>query len=307
MGRVTKTIDVDVFAERLQMEVVFPAAGVFEVTSFDINRPAMQFAGYFEHFVPHRVQLIGNQEMGYMTSLDAETLEQRMVQFMSYKIPVIIVCNGDEPLPVMVDVARRSGVPLLKTERSTSTTNHRVVDYLDDILAPEKTLHANLVEVFNVGVLLRGESGMGKSELTAELIKRGHLMVADDCTIIKRVSENRLVGYPPTALRHLMEIRGLGIIDVKQFYGITTVLDRKSIDIIVDLEMWNSNRDYDRLGFDLRYESILGVKCPHFVIPVRPGRNIAVVVEMTAMDYRVKQTGYNIEKEMAHRLSRWPK
>jgi len=234
--------------------------------------------------------------------LRPEEVDGRMDEFFSYKVPCLVICNGDPVPEMLMRKAKENGVPIFCCEESTSKTSHIVVDFLDNVLAPEEAIHANLLDVYNVGVMIRGESGMGKSELSLELIKRGHLLVADDMTVIRKVNSKRLVGYAPETTRNLIEIRGLGIMDVKQLYGMATVLERKSIDIVIDMEMWETGKMYDRLGFDRHYDTIMGVSVPHYVMPVRPGRNLAVVVEATAMDYRVKSAGFNIEEEINRRL-----
>lgn len=297
-----KIIEVSEFVKKTGFVCAYEGRGHFPIYSSDINRPAMQFAGYFDHFGNQRIQLFGNQEMGYISQLSKEVLDKRLKQFFSYPIPCMVVCNGDEVPDWMMQYAKQYGVPIFKSERSASTIVHKTVDFLDDALAPEITLHANLIDVHNVGVMIRGESGMGKSELALELIKRGHVLVADDATVVRKTGPKQLEGYAPEASRGLIEIRGLGILDIRRIYGTATVLDRKQIQIVVDMEMWDQNKSYDRLGFDVQYETIMGVELPRYVMPVRPGRNLAVVIEATAMDYRMKRTGFNIEEEIMRRF-----
>ncbi len=296
-------VGVKTFADATKLTVAYAGQESFFVHTSDLNRPAIQFAGYFEYFSDERVQIIGNQEMACLSAMNKEVIQERLEKFFSYAIPCIVICNGDPVPEFLMKKAQEKGVPILCGEESTTKISHTVIDYLDDILAPEETIHANLLDVYNVGVMLRGESGMGKSELSLELIKRGHLLVADDTTVVRKVSNNRVIGYAPEVTRHLIEIRGLGILDVKQLYGMATVLERKSVDILIDMEMWETGKMYDRLGFDTHYDTLMGIRIPHYVMPVRPGRNLAVVVEATAMDYRVKCAGFNIEKEMDERMS----
>lgn len=299
---VFKKVDVSFFAQQIEAVCVAPGRGYFRVNCTDTNRPAMQLAGYFDHFADYRIQVFGNQEIGYMAELPTSLLEERLAKFFQFDIPCVIVCNGTQVHPAILRHAANNGVPVFSCTESTSVLVHKVVDCLDDVLAPEMQVHANLLDVYNVGVMIRGESGMGKSELALELLKRGHLLVADDVTVVKKVNEKRLIGYAPKATRHLIEIRGLGILDVKKLYGMAAVLDQKSIDVIIDMEMWDTEKGYERLGFDVNYDTLMGVQIPRYVMPVRPGRNLAVVVEATAMDFRMKKSGFKIEEEMEERL-----
>ncbi len=297
-----KVITTSEFEQGAELVCAFEGRGSITVSTSDINRPAMQFAGYYEHFSFERIQLFGNQEMGWMATLSPETLRERTETFFSYGIPGLVVCNGDAIPPWLWEAAVKAQVPMFTSQNSTSTVVQYVVSYLDEMLAPELTVHANLVDVHNVGVLLRADSGMGKSELSLELIKRGHVLVADDVTVIRKTALKRLTGFAPEETRGLMEIRGLGIMDVRKVYGSAMVLDRKDLQIIIDMEMWDEQQSYDRLGFEIQYEKLLGVEIPRYVMPVRPGRNLAVVVEATAMDYRMKRSGFNIEKEIFTRF-----
>ena len=202
----------------------------------------------------------------------------------------------------MMRHAMEKNVPVYRSDRRTSKIVHTVVDFLDAVLAPEETIHANVLHVFNVGILIRGESGIGKSELTLELIKRGHFMVSDDVTVLRKIGESRLIGYAPRAVRNLMELRGIGIIDVKQMYGMTAVLESCGIDLYIELSNWVEGQEYERLGFDTNYIEFMGVKIPRYDIPVRPGRNLAALVEAIAMNHRVKETNFDIEEEVNRRL-----
>ena len=237
-----KGVNVQTFAKYTHMQVAYAGRDWFNVPTSDLNRPAIQFAGYFQYFSADRVQIVGNQEMACLRTLRPEEVDGRMDEFFSYKVPCLVICNGDPVPEMLMRKAKENGVPIFCCEESTSKTSHIVVDFLDNVLAPEEAIHANLLDVYNVGVMIRGESGMGKSELSLELIKRGHLLVADDMTVIRKVNSKRLVGYAPETTRNLIEIRGLGIMDVKQLYGMATVLERKSIDIVIDMEMWETGK-----------------------------------------------------------------
>ncbi|MBE5781575.1 MAG: HPr(Ser) kinase/phosphatase [Clostridiales bacterium] len=297
-----KTIPVEVFADKIDLKTVFKGRGEFVVHSNDISRPSIQMAGYFKEFPSHRIQLFGRQEMGYIEQCSEADLEARFTEFFSYNIPCVVVCNGDPVPNVMMRHAMEHNVPVFTTKRSTSKIVHMVVDLLDAVLAPEETLHANVLNVYNVGVLVRGESGIGKSELTLELIKRGHFMVSDDVTVLRKLGESRLVGYAPPAVRNLMEVRGIGIIDAKLMFGLTSVLESSQVDVYVELSNWVEGQEYERLGFDTEYIEFMGVKIPRYDIPVRPGRNLAALVEAIAMNFRVRQSNYDIEKEVNRRL-----
>ncbi|MBQ9989200.1 MAG: HPr(Ser) kinase/phosphatase [Clostridia bacterium] len=297
-----KTISVNEMAKEVGLEIVYAGRGDFTAVIADIHRPAIQMSGYFEYFSCECVQMFGTQEMKYVEGIDAKTLEERLRTYFAYPIPVIVVCSGNEVPGWMIEHAQRCEVPILRTNNSSGIAGQTIMHYLMQKLAPEISVHGNLVDVHNVGILIRGESGMGKSEISLELIKRGHVLVADDTTVIRKVGPATLVGMAPEATRGLMEIRGLGVMDIRRFYGWASVLDTKNVQIVVDMESWVPEKDYDRLGFDTKYEVIMGVKIPHYVVPVRPGRNIAVVLEATAMDYRSKRSGFDIEKELNERL-----
>jgi HPr kinase/phosphorylase len=290
------------FSAGTELECAYPGRGTVFVSSSDINRPGMQFMGYFEHFANERVQVFGHQEMGFIATLPEERLKAMAAQFFFFEIPALVICNGDPVPDWFMESAQKEQIPVFTSPLTTSTVVQYVVSFLNDVLAEEVTVHGNLVDVHNVGVLLRAESGMGKSELSLELIKRGHVLVADDVTVLRKTALKRLTGYAPEPTRGLLEIRGLGIMDVRQVYGSACVLDRKDLQIIIDMEMWNEQKSYDRLGFDEHFEKILGVEIPRYLMPVRPGRNLAVVVEATAMDYRMKHSGFNIEKEIFDRF-----
>ena len=297
-----KDITVIEFAEGAEIECAFEGRGTLTIHTSDVNRPGIQFAGYFDRFSNERIQIFGHQEMGCIAQLTSETLKERTQQFFACEMPCVVVCNGDAVPKWLNEAARNAQVPVFTSDRSTSTVVQYVVSYLDDVLAPEISVHANLVDVHNVGVMLRGDSGMGKSELSLELVKRGHVLVADDVVVLRKTGLKRLTGFAPEATRGLLEIRGLGIMDVRRVYGSASVLDRKDVQIIVDMEMWDDQKSYDRLGFDQHCETILGVDLPRYIMPVRPGRNLAVVIEATAMDYRMKRSGFNIEEEIASRF-----
>lgn len=297
-----KKIDVEDFAKALNMEILCYGKGEFTVTKADLHRPAIQLAGYFEHFAHDRVQLFGKQETGYMLSGTNENITSNLERYISSGIPAIIFTSGQNPPEILVEMATEHQIPVFMTRLSSTLAVRKISGYLNMRLAPEQLIHANLVEVFNVGIMIRGKSGLGKSELTLELIKRGHLMVADDALIIKKVSDNRIIGYAPETTKYLMEIRGLGIVNIRQIYGIASTLETKSVDIVMDMELFNFEEDYERLGFEEQTVELMGVNIPKFILPVHPSRDLAALVEITAMNHRLKNTGYSIEDEIRKRM-----
>ncbi|MEG1513876.1 MAG: HPr(Ser) kinase/phosphatase [Clostridia bacterium] len=291
------------FVKALDLDVQLPGAtGEINLESSDINRPGLPLSGYWEHFAYLRPQVIGTVEMGYMSSLSPEVLAERLAKFFGYPIPCVIVCHGMECLHEMVNAAKANGVPVYSTREETTVLVVKLINYLNNQLAPRITQHGVLIDVFGSGVLITGESGVGKSETALELIKRGHRLVADDVVEIRRVSNDRLVGEAPDMIKYFMEIRGVGIIDISTMFGIGAVIRSKSIDMVVHFELWKGNVEYDRLGLDENYEDILGVQVPKLVIPIRPGRNLAVVLEVATRNQRLKQNGFNAAKKLDDRL-----
>ncbi len=295
-------IAVDEFAQRLGFQICARGRGVIPVTDGDTNRPGLQFSGYFGHFTANRVQLIGNAEMHYLLEIPDHILSERTELFCSQEeIPCVVFAQGFDPLPTLLICMEQHGIPVFRSDRSTTKTGHAITNYLDRLLAPTITRHGVLMDVYGVGVMLSGESGMGKSETALEMIKRGHRLVADDVMEIRRVAENRLSGAAPALTRHLMEIRGIGIIDVRYMYGVGAVIPEKSIDLVMEMEMWEEGRSYERLGLDEDFVEILGVKVPKLIMPVRPGRNLAIIVEVAARNYRLKKLGYDAAREFDKR------
>ncbi|MDO4549324.1 MAG: HPr(Ser) kinase/phosphatase, partial [Clostridia bacterium] len=291
------------FVKELNLDVQLAgASGWLNLLSSDINRPGLPLSGYWSYFAYQRPQVIGKVENSYMCSLEPDVLVERLEKFFSYDIPCVIVCHGMECVGAMVAAAKDRGVPIYSTQEETTVFVLRIINYLNVQLAPHTTQHGVLVDVFGTGLLITGESGVGKSETALELVKRGHRLVADDVVEIRRVSNNRLVGEAPEVIKYFMEIRGIGIIDIATMYGIGAVIKSKSIDLIVHFELWKGNAEYDRLGIDEQYEEILGVKVSKVVIPIRPGRNLAVVLEVAARNLRLKQNGYNAAKTLDERL-----
>ena len=291
------------FVNALSLKVISPSTKEnMDVESAELNRPGIQFTGFMEYFAYMRPQVIGKVEMAYLDSLDDAARYAQLKQFFSYPIPCIVLCRGMQPLPEMLELAQANDIPIYGTDWVTTRFFVNAINYLSDALAPRSTIHGVLMDVYGIGVLLTGESGVGKSEAALELVKRGHQLVADDVVDIKKVNENRLIGESPETIRHFMEIRGIGIIDIRQMYGIGAVLMTKSIDMAIHLELWQEGKAYDRLGLKDNYTTIMGVKIPQIVLPVRPGRNLAVVIEVAARNMGLKRLGYSAASELDRRL-----
>ncbi len=272
------------------------------VTQSAVNRPGLPLAGFFDCFVPERIQVIGRMEHLYLEKLNPEERKARIKEFYSKQPVAIVVSRGMDPFPEALKYAKKYNVPLLHTKRSTSQFIAAMISYLSVALAPKITRHGVLVEVYGEGILILGDSGIGKSETAIELIKRGHRLIADDAVEISRVSDITLVGRAPEIIRHYMELRGIGIIDIRRIYGTGAVKDSEKIQLIVKLEHWVQGKMYDRMGLENEYEEILGIKIPSITIPVRPGRNLAVILEIAAMNFRLKKMGYNTAEEFSRRL-----
>lgn len=292
------------FAEALGLQVVSPAPpSGMQISVADICRPGLQFAGYFDVFANERPQVIGKTEMAYLCSLPAQECAARLERYFSYPMPCIVIARGMACPPALLEEAQAHGVPIYSTQEETSAFSGLAMAYLSEKLAPKTTRHGVLVEVFGVGVLITGESGVGKSECALELIKRGHLLVADDVVDVARVGR-KLRGESPEVLRDLMELRGIGIVDIKLIFGIGATMRRKTIDIVIRLETWDPEKDYDRLGTQDKTVEILGLRVPLIEAPVRPGRNLAIIVEIAARNWRLKCEGYNAVSELDRRLAR---
>ena len=273
------------------------------IDAAEFNRPGLQLSGYYEHFAMERPQIFGNAEMGYLMGLPEKDRLAAIKRFFSYDIPCVILCRGHVPPPEMLEIARRRDLPILGYDKATTGFIFAGIMYLNRVLAPHTTMHAVLVDVYGLGVLITGESGVGKSEAALELVKRGHQLVADDVVDICRVTENRLVGEAPETVRHFMEIRGIGIIDIRQMFGIGSVLMSKSIDLGIHLEVWNEQKEYDRLGLEENFITIMDVRVPSLLLPVKPGRNLAIIIEVAARNLSLRKLGYSAARELDKRLN----
>ncbi|MDR1620387.1 MAG: HPr(Ser) kinase/phosphatase [Clostridiales bacterium] len=295
------SVSVEELANALQLSVENPGRGVITVEESEINRPGLQLAGYFEHFASGRVQLIGNTEMSFINQLPAQAFSVRMQRFVEFNPPCIVFSRTNRPGPDLLEIARKGNVPVLFSDKATAKLSHAITYYIDRLLAPVITCHGVLLDIYGIGVMLVGESGIGKSETALELVKRGHRLVADDVLDIRRVADNRLSGTAPALTRHLMEIRGIGIIDIRYMFGVSAVIVEKSIDLVIEMEMWDEKKSYDRLGLDEQTTELLYVNVPRILVPVRPGRNLAIIVEVAARNYRLKKLGYDAAKEFDRR------
>lgn len=290
--------------QEFQLEDVSECEKIDEivVASADVNRPGLQLAGYLEYFGTDRIQIVGKGETAYLEILNAEERYNRLDEFFKHGFPCMVIARGLEIFPELVQVSKKYGIPVLKTEDVTSRFMSGLIRYLNVQLAPRISRHGVLVEVYGEGILILGESGVGKSETALELVKRGHRLVADDVVELRKVSDKTLVGTAPDIIRHFMEIRGIGILDVKNLYGVGSVKMTENINLVIQLELWDEKKNYDRLGLVEEYTDILGIKVPALNIPVRPGRNLAVIVEVAAMNNRQKKMGYNAARVLNDRV-----
>ena len=268
----------------------------------DVNRPALQLAGYYEHFDRERVQLIGVVEYTYMQRMTEEQRLENYEKLLSSEIPCIIFSTNNRPGETFLKISSKYKVPVMLSDKKTSPLMAEIIRWLNVELAPTISIHGVLVDVYGEGVLITGESGIGKSEAALELIKRGHRLVSDDVVEIRKVSDETLVGSAPDITRHFIELRGIGIIDVKTLFGVEAVKNTQAIDMVINLEDWDKDKEYDRLGLEDHYTEFLGNKIVCHNIPIRPGRNLAIIVESAAVNYRQKKMGYNAARELYNRV-----
>lgn len=268
----------------------------------DMNRPGLALAGYVHDFSSDRIQLMGNVEMSYLRDLSMQTRKRKLETLFAFKFPCLILCRGLKPFPGMIEIARKHGVPVLSAGGVTTEVYSNINRYLMVRLAPRESVHGCLIEVYGEGVLIMGNSGVGKSEAALELVKRGHRLVADDLVEIRRVSDTTLVGSAPEIIRHLIEIRGIGFIDVRRLYGVGSVKITENIQLIINLEPWIEGKEYERVGVEDHFTELLGIEVPSVTIPVQPGRNLAVIMEVAAMENRQRRMGYNSAQELNRRV-----
>ncbi len=292
--------------EYLHLEIVYQSSDydTIRLTVEDLSRPGLQLTGYLEHFEPLRLQVMGNAEMGYLSSISPEERRKSYDRIFSYKFPALLIARN---LPVdgeCLECAKAHDITVLRSADPTGVTINAVIDYLQVALAPSITRHGVLVEVYGEGLLLIGESGIGKSEAAVELLKRGHRLIADDAVDIRKMTENTLVGTAPELIRNYVELRGIGIINVAKLFGMGAVRAENDIDLVVNIVPWNTHEVYDRLGLEEQYMEILGVKVPMNTIPITPGRNLAMILEVAAMNNRQRKLGYNPALEFTQQIDR---
>ncbi|MBR0160886.1 MAG: HPr(Ser) kinase/phosphatase [Oscillospiraceae bacterium] len=295
------TVPLKTIVQEMNMQILHTSKNYDSalLTMADVNRPAMQLTGFYNYFDPRRIQMIGMVETTYLSTLSHEDRLRAFERFMAYDISALVICHGCEVFPECLEMAEKYDRNLFYTPVDTSDFQAKMIFLLHNYLAPRLTTHGVLVDVYGEGLLLTGDSGIGKSETALELIKRGHRLVADDAVEIKLIGENTLVGTAPEIIRYYMELRGIGVINVRHIYGIGAVLPSTSIDLVVHMEHWVSGKAYDRLGIESETEEILGVSIPRVTIPVTPGRNLAVILELAAMNNRQKKMGFNAAEMLA--------
>ncbi|MBE5742621.1 MAG: HPr(Ser) kinase/phosphatase [Clostridiales bacterium] len=290
-------VSVASFAKELDLELILEGRGEIELHSISVSRPGLQLSGYFVHFDKTRVQVIGNAENEYLTGMTAEKRYKALDNLIKRDIPCLIFARGMEIFPEVVELCEKYGCPLLRSQKITTVLINDITAYKSEALAPTHVVHGVLVDVFGIGILIIGKSGVGKSEIALDLVNRGHRLVADDSVIIKNINDE-LIGKSPTNIRYYMEIRGIGIINIQQMFGPGAISPAKTIDIIAELSPWEEGKTYERIGNEETYDEILGEKILKVIIPVTPGRNIPIVLETAARHYRLKQAGYDAAADL---------
>ena len=298
------SVKLETIIEKMKLENLTPELDIskIKITQPDINRPALQMAGYFEHFEATRLQIIGFVEYTSTQGLPEARKKEIYNRLLSCEIPAIVFCRELKPDELFLQTALEHGVPVLMTKKATSSFMAEIIRWLNVMLAPCISVHGVLVDVYGEGVLITGESGIGKSEAALELVKRGHRLVTDDAVEIRKVSDDTLVGSAPDITKHFIELRGIGFIDVKTLYGVSSVKDTQNIDLVIRLEDWDKEKEYDRLGLEEEYTEYLGNKVVCHNIPIRPGRNLAIICESAAINHRQKKMGYNAAQELYRRV-----
>ena len=304
MAKQTYSVPLSAIIQETSVEVVYTPCDPAErmVTASDVNRPGLALSGYLDFFDSDRIQVMGKNEHSFLENMPQDLRESHLCDLMGTNPPAIILCRELPILPELLSACKLHGVPLLHSKESTSTLMANLIAYLNVQLAPRITRHGVLVEVYGEGVLLLGDSGIGKSETAIELIKRGHRLIADDAVEIRRVSGKTLVGSSPDNIRHFIELRGIGIVNVRRMYGIGAVKNTEKINMVIQMEPWEQGKNYDRMGLEGETIDILGIDVPSITIPVSPGRNLAIIIESAAMNNRQKKMGYNAAQELLHKL-----
>ncbi|MBQ4120856.1 MAG: HPr(Ser) kinase/phosphatase [Clostridia bacterium] len=296
------SVSLNELIKEFNLEVLYMPEREVIVTCKDVNRPGLPLAGFFDHFEPQRIQIIGKVENRYLKQLGEEECHRRIEALLSKHPVAVVITTGIGLTEDTLNCAREYDVPLLRTQSPTSAFMSGLIGTLSTRLAPRITRHGVLVEVYGEGVLILGDSGIGKSETAIELVKRGHRLIADDAVEIKRVSDKTLVGSAPEMIRHYVELRGIGIVDIRRIFGMGAVKMSEKIDLVVQIEFWDPEKSYDRFGTETEYIDIMGLKIPQYTLPVKPGRNLAVILEIAAMNHRQKKMGYNTGAELEKKL-----
>lgn len=298
------TVPLKYIIEEFKLEVINAPDNLDDIliSDNDLNRPGLQLKGFYEYFNSERIQVCGNMEFAFLGSISSEERSETVCRLFETKIPALVVARGLEIFPEVIEAAKKYDIPLVRTEESTTSFIAALIGFLNLHLAPRITRHGVLIEVYGEGVLIVGESGVGKSETAIELVKRGHRLVADDAVEIRKVSNKSLVGSSPDNIRHFLELRGVGIINTRRLFGMGAVKVTEKIDLVVELEVWDPTKVYDRMGVDNEYTTIFGIKIPSLTIPIKPGRNLAIILEVAAMNNRQKKMGYNAAQELLANL-----
>ena len=302
----TYSVPLKHLVEEFKLEIAYASTDYesIRITVEDVARPGLQLAGFFDHYEPMRLQVMGNVEMSYVTKLDHSARAAIFDRLFSYKFPALLIARGSVPHPEMLEMAKKYNITILRSNQPTSAIVSSIITYLKAALAPRETRHGVLVEVYGEGILLTGDSGIGKSETAIELLKRGHRLIADDAVEIMKMSNSMLIGTAPALIRNYIELRGIGIINVAKLFGMGAVKTENEINLVVNIVHWNTTEVYDRLGLEDQYTEILGIKVPMNTIPVTPGRNLAVILEVAAMNNRQKKMGYNAAQEFTDQINR---
>lgn len=295
-------VDLKRIISRFDLEILVKPPETTKISVSDINRPGLELAGFFDYFAYERIQILGKTEISFIKSLPYKTKVERLETFFDYNIPCVIITRDLKPPKMLIDIAKRQGKWVLRTSRATTSFISRLTEFMESMLAPAITIHGVLVDVYGIGILILGESGIGKSETALELIKRGHRLIADDIVEIKQVSKNVLVGTAPEISRYYLEVRGLGIINVKTIFGMGAVRDNIKIEMVTEMIEWDNYENSDRLGLKEEKMEILDSNISKKTIPVRPGRNLAVILEVAAMDHKLRVLGYNAGMEFSKRV-----
>ncbi len=301
----TFSVTLSQIIKEMQLESIYlpKSPDTILISSNEVNRPGLQLTGFLEHFNNDRIQILGKTEVAYLNQFSSKERRECLYKLLALKPPAVVITRGFEPFPEAIEAAKEYGIPLLRTTDTTSNFMSALIAYLNVELAPRITRHGVLVEVYGEGVLLLGESGVGKSETAIELVKRGHRLIADDAVEIRRTSAKTLVGSAPDNIRHFCELRGIGIINVRRIFGMGAIKVTEKIDLVIYMEQWDPNKIYDRLGVDNEYTVILGIKIPSLTIPIKPGRNLAIIIEVAAMNNRQKKMGYFAAHELMNKLA----